>query len=293
MNKRSILYFFLFPLLLSPFLQAQPPARPVIAHEAPASVVSGQPLRVVARVSSPDQIKEVNIYLAQSAGVAPVKLPLRAAGAGVYSVQINPEQFAGVPSFRYYLDARSEPGAFTETNWMTVQVIGSGGSAVGAVPSDWKRPVLIGAGVVVAVGAGVAVAGGGGGGGGNDNNDGGTPTDPADQILVRTASDQVNEAGLLLPQADVVDVAPDLAGRSIKRVRIQLTFNALDGGEEEYQIIYNGATVISGRTAAPVSEQVDVVGSADTQVLMRVVDSVPVDGKQAYRWDLTVTYFLE
>jgi hypothetical protein len=274
-NKRSILYFFLFPLLLSPFLQAQPPARPVIAHEAPASVVSGQPLRVVARVSSPDQIKEVNLYLAQSAGVAPVKLPLRAAGAGVYSVQINPEQFAGVPSFRYYLDARSEPGAFTETNWMTVQVIGSGGSAV------------------VAVGAGVAVAGGGGGGGGNDNNDGGTPTDPADQILVRTASDQVNEAGLLLPQADVVDVAPDLAGRSIKRVRIQLTFNALDGGEEEYQIIYNGATVISGRTAAPVSEQVDVVGSADTQVLMRVVDSVPVDGKQAYRWDLTVTYFLE
>lgn len=293
MNKQPILCFCLITLLLSPFLQAQPPARPIIAHEAPASVVSGQPLRVVARVSSPDSIKEVNLYLAQTAGAAPVKLPLRSAGAGVYSVQINPEQFAGVPSFRYYLDARSEPGAFTETNWMTVQVIGAGSSAMGPAPSDWKRPVLIGAGVVVAVGAGVALAGSGGGGGGGDSGGGGTPTDPADQILVRTASDQVNEAGLLLPQADIVDVASDLAGRSIKRVRIQLTFNPLDGGEEEYQIIYNGATVITGRTAAPVSEQVDVVGSADTQVLMRVVDSVAVEGKRAYRWDMTVTYFLE
>lgn len=291
MIKKYFLPLFLLPLMFLRPLAAQPPARPVIAHEAPASVVAGQPLRIVARVSCPDPVREVNLYLAQTAGAAPVKLPLRAAGAGVYSVQINPQQFAGVPSFRYYLDARSEPGAFTESNWMTVQVIGGGGSAVGPQPSDWKRPVLIGAGVVVAVGAGVAIASGGGGGG--DNNGSGNPTDPADQILVRTASDQVNEAGLLLPQADIVDVAPDLAGRRIKRVRIQLSFNALDGGEEAYQVLYNGATVITGRTGVTVSEQVDVLGSADTQVLMRVVDSVPVEGKQAYRWDMTVTYFLE
>lgn len=291
MKKFTFISLSLLPFIANHALRAQPPARPVIAHEAPASVVAGQPLRIVARVSSPDPISEVSMYLAQSGGAAPVKLLLRAAGAGVYSVQVNPEQFIGVTSFRYYLDARTEPGAFTETNWMTVQVIGSGGSTASQQPSNWKRPVLIGAGVVVAVGAGVAIASGGGGGG--DDNSGGSPTDPADKIIVRSVSDQVNEGGLLLPQVDTVDIAPDLLGRRISRVRIQVTFNALDGGEEEFQVNYNGATVLSGRTGTLVSDQVDVLGSADSKVFMRVVDSVPVEGKNTYRWDMTVTYFLD
>lgn len=280
----------LLPLFLcSALLRAQPPAPPTIVHEGPATVVAGQPLRIVARVSSTDPLKEVKIHVAQSGGAAPVELPLRSAGAGVYSLQLNPQQFSGVDEFRYYLDAKTEPGAFTETNWMTVKVIGGGTEALaGTQKSSWQKPTLIVGGAAVAIGAGVALAGGSGGGGDGD----GEGVDPADNVLVRTASDQVDESGVILPRARVVE-AGDLSGRTIRRVRIQLQFDAVDGGEEDYEIIYNGATVLSGRTGGNISEQVDVLGSDDTQVLIQVTDSVAVDGNQAFRWDATVTFFLE
>jgi hypothetical protein len=216
---------------------------------------------------------------------------MRSAGAGVYSTQVRPELFAGVDDFRYYLDARTEAGALSETNWMTVQVIGRSATER-EKKSNWKRPALIGAGAVVAVGAGVAIAGGGSGGGGGGE-DAGTPTDPADQVIVRTASEQVNEASAGFPRVMVVDAEGNLAGRSIRRVRVRLEFDGLDGGEEEYDVRYNGATIISGRTGTSAVEQVDVVGAADTQVVFRVLSSVPVDGTQTYRWNAIVTYFVE
>ncbi|MDF3130550.1 hypothetical protein P0Y35_15185 [Kiritimatiellaeota bacterium B1221] len=273
-------------------LFAQVPNRPVIAHEPPTSVVAGQPLRIVARVSSEDTIKEVNLYLAQSGGAAPAKLRLQSAGAGVYSAQIPAAQFAGVSKFRYYLDARTVPGAVTETNWMTVQVIGKTPATGSSKESSWKRPVLIGAGAVVAVGAGIAIAGSGGGGDGDGGGNSGS-SDPADNILVRTSSDQANDNSVLLPRAQIVDIAGDLAGRSISRVRIQLEFNGIDGGAEEYEVKYNGATVISGRTGGSITEQVDVVGTSDTQVVISVTDSEAVDGTQSFSWNATVTYFVE
>lgn len=286
--------FSLFLCLSAAFaLRAQVPERPVIAHEPPASVVSGQSMRVVARVSSQDPVKEVNLYLAQSGGAAPSKLPLQSAGAGVYSVQVPASSFAGVENFRYYLDARTEPGAVSETNWMTVQVIGAGGGSAVSSESSWKRPVLIGAGALVAVGAGVAIAGSGGGGGDGDGGNGGDGGDPADNILVRTASDQADGNSLLLPRSRVVEAGGDLNGRSIKRIRIQLSFNSVDAGADAYEVSYNGATVISGRTNSSVTEQVDVVGAADSAVLISVTDSVADQGTQSFSWNVTVTYFVE
>ncbi len=287
---KKLSYTLLFLSALSAF--AQVPKSPVIAHEAPASVVAGQPLRIVARVSSEDPVKEVNLYLAQSGGAAPAKLPLQSAGAGVYSAQVPSAQFVGVENFRYYLDARTVPGAVTETNWMTVQVIGKNTTTGSSKESSWKRPVLIGVGAVVAVGAGVAIAGSGGGGDGDGGGSGGD-SDPADNVLVRTASDQANENSVLLPRYQIVDVAGDLAGRSITRVRIQLEFNDLDGGLDEYEVKYNGATVISGSTGGSISKQVDVVGAADTQVVIGVVNSEAVDGTQTFSWNATVTFFVE
>lgn len=266
------------------------PARPMVSHEPPASVVSGQPLRIVARVSSEDPLAEVNMHLAQSGGIAPVKLPMKSAGAGVYSIQVRPELFDGVDSFRYYIDARTETGAITESNWMTVRVIGDR-EAEGEKRSGWKRPALIGAGAVVAVGAGVAITGSGSGSGEGDP--GTDPTDPADQVIIRTASDQVNETSVSFPRVTVLDVGGDLAGRRIRRVRVRLEFNGEDGGEEEFEARYNGATILSGRTGTSVVEQVDVVGAADTQVVIRVLSSVPVDGTNTFRWTATATFFVE
>lgn len=277
-------------VLLGSPARAQP-ARPVLSHEPPASVVSGQPLRIVARVSSEDPLAEVNMHLAQSGGTAPVKLPMRSAGAGVYSTRVRPELFAGVDSFRYYVDARTEAGAVTESNWMTVRVIG-GSETEAAKKSGWKRPALIGAGAVVAVGAGVAIAGGGGGGGGGGDADG-DPVDPADQVIVRTGSDQADGPAVSFPRVTVLDVGGDLAGRRIRRVRVRLEFNGEDGGEEEYEVGYNGATILSGRTGASIVEQVDVVGAADTRVVIRVLSSIAAGGTNTFRWTATVTYFVE
>ncbi|WFB37228.1 hypothetical protein P3T73_05575 [Kiritimatiellota bacterium B12222] len=282
----------LFAVLCSP-LWAQPPSRPVISHEAPASVVDGQPFRIVARVSSPDSIREVNLHLAQSAGSAPVELSLRSAGAGVYSVVVSPEQFAGLPSFRYYLDARSDTGAFSETDWVTVKVIGGSGNPVAIKSSDWKRPALIAAGAVVAVGAGVAIAGSGGGGGGDDSGDTGDGTDPADQIIVRTLSQNIDQKTLILPQVAISDVVNDLAGRSIRRVRVQINFDAVDEGPETYEVYYNGSVILTDVTAGNTSKQVDVVGASAAQVIIQVTNSIPVDDLYRYSWNATITYFLE
>ena len=42
--------------------------RPEIAHEGPSSVVSGQPMRIVARVRSTGALQSVTLHLAQSGG---------------------------------------------------------------------------------------------------------------------------------------------------------------------------------------------------------------------------------
>jgi len=270
-------------------LRAQPP-RPVIAHEPPGSVVGGEALRLVARVSSADPLDHVTVHVAQTGGAAPVQRPMRSAGAGVYTVQIPPELFDGADTFRYYIEARTEAGAFAETNWMTVRVIRSAPRADTARESDWRRPALIGAGAVAAVGAGVILADSGSGSGNGDSSD---PSDPADQLIVRTASDQVNSPNVALPRTQVVDVAGDLAGRGIRRVRVRLDFDAVNGGSDTYEVRYNNATVLSGSTATRTVEQVDVVGGAGTQVLIQVNNSTPVDGLQAFSWSATITYFVE
>jgi hypothetical protein len=270
-------------------------ARPVISHEPPSSVVSGQPLRMVARVKSTGELTEVAMHLAQSGGAAPVKLVMRPAGAGVYSVRVDPRYFSGADSFRYYIDARMGNGMWTETNWNKVSVIGQV-QAPGSEEQAWVRPTIIGAGAALAVGAGVALADSGGGGGGgsdNDNAGDGGGADPADQVIVRSLSDDVDAANPGLPKTSVVDVSDELGGRTINRVRIRLNFDASDGGEEEVELIYNGSTVLSKTVNGTDTDQVDVLGSTDSRVQIRVVNSVPDEGTSTYRWTVTVTYFVD
>lgn len=275
-----------------PSLRAQP-TRPVIAHEPPASVVAGQPLRVVARVNANEPLKEVSLMVAQTGGAAPVVRPMKPAGAGVFVGQIEPEFFASLEEFRYYMVARGQSGAFTETNWSTVRVIG--GSARAPQGEDgWQRPVLIGAGAAVAVGAGVALAdSGGGGGGSSDAGADDSDVDPADQVIVRTATDRVNEASPLLPKGTFVDASDELAGRTIDRVRVRIEFDGIDGGVEEFEVKYNGSVVVSGATGGTLTRQVDVVGSSSTLVEILVQTSEAVDGFSAYSWTATVTFFVQ
>jgi hypothetical protein len=264
------------------------PTRPKIAHEAPTSVAAGQPLRLVARVGHSRPIAEVTLHVAQSGGTAPQRIVMRPAGAGVYVGHVDPRLFAGAQSFRYYMEARDNVGVRSETNWTTVRVIS--GAAAPEKEGSWQKPVLIGAGAAVAIGAGVALAGSGGGG--DSNTPPPDPGDPADQLIVRSASDTVSSPAPALPKVNTLDAASDLAGRNIRRVRIRLEFDGVDGGAETYEISYNGATVLSGSASGVKVEQVDVLGSADTQVLIRVLTSTPVAGLRAYNWNATVTYFL-
>ncbi len=286
MKVLALLLLSLHPLS---YLRAQSaPPRPVLQHEAPASVTAGSPLKLIARVGHAGEIAAVTLHLAQSGGSAPVDLPMRPAGAGVFVVTVPPSLFAATESFRYYIEARAASGVRAETHWATVRVIG--GKSMAAGEGGWKKPLLIGAGAAAAVGAGIALSGGGGGGGDEVP---ANPTDPADNLIVRTATDSVNSATPALPRINTVDAAAELGGRTLTRVRIRLEFDGVDGGAETYEVSYNGATVLSGSAGGLKTEQVDVLGAADTQVLIRVLSSVPVNGISSYSWNATVTYFLQ
>lgn len=263
--------------------------RPVIAHDPPPSVAAGQQLRLIARVSAAGELERVTLHLAQSGGVAPVTLPMEASGGGIFSASINPSLFSGISSFRYYLEAHTVDGDWVETDWMTVRVIGT--VVEGQQERGWLRPTLVGLGVAGGVGAAIILSDSDSGGGGGEDLPPGV--DPADQILVRTASDSVNAPGGAAPRERTVDVAEELRGRQINRVRIRLEFDPLDGGPETYQILYNNRVVFSGSASnTPLTDQVDVAGTADSRVIIRVLSSEMVDGLFAYRWNATVTYFL-
>lgn len=288
MHRLSLLLAVLFISTLHLSAQ-QAPARPVISHEAPASVAAGQTLRLIARVSHNEPLSRVTLFFAQSGGTAPQRIGMRPAGAGVFVCNVDPALFSGAESFRYYIEAQADGGARSETNWATVRVIGAGG--VVEEKRSWQKPVIIGAGAAVAIGAGVALAGSGGGGGGGDAQEP-APGDPADQLIIRSAADSVSSPSPALPKVSAIDSAGELAGRTIRRVRVRLEFDGADGGAESYEISYNGATILSGSAAGVKVEQVDVLGAADTQVLIRILSSEPVAGLRAYSWNATVSYFL-
>lgn len=281
--------FLLFFCLLGAFPLSA--ARPVIAHEPPERVPAGQPVRLLARVSSAEPLRRVTLHVTQSGTTAPISLPMRQAGTGIYTVTLDPPLFSGGSSFRYYLDAHTASGEFAETNWHTVQVVGGGeGAAGGESEWRWRKPVLIGAGAAAAVGIGIAASGGGGGGGGGGDP---APGDPADQLVVRTLSDSVRSDTVNLPVDRSVNIAGELAGRRIRRVRVRLEFDPVDGAEETYAVVYNGKEVIrQSALGAPRTDQVDVVGAADSTVTVRVLNSVPGLEGHAWQWNATVTYFL-
>jgi hypothetical protein len=177
---------------------------------------------------------------------------------------------------------------------MTVRVIGQAATASGDEQPAWVKPALVGGGAALAVGAGVALAGGGGGGGDNSGSDtGGSDGNPADRTIVRSRTDDVDTPSPGLPKTLVVDVADELAGRTIDRVRIRLEFDAVDGGAEQVEVSYNGSIVLADTVETTFTDQVDVLGAADSQVLIRVVDSTPVAGTSSYRWTATVSFFLD
>lgn len=278
-------------LCLAPFslLMAN---RPLIAHEGPPSVAAGQPLRLIARVSAGEPIESVNLHLSQSAGSAPVSQPMNPVSSGIYSITVNPNLFSGTSSFRYYIDAHTASGQWSETQWHTVRVIGTTEAREEKEGGGWQRPVLIGAGAVAVVGGGIAIANSGGGGGGDSPPP--ADGDPADQIIIRTANDNVNSLTPVTPKSITVDAADELAGRRIRRVRVRLEFDPVDAGPETFDVSYSGRVILSGTAQnAPRSDQVDVVGTADTQVTIRVLSSEQDEGTFTYRWNATVTFFLE
>lgn len=281
---------FVFLCLGVTHLMASPPT---ISHEPAASVAAGQPLKLIARVTSAEPLKAVTLHVSQSGNTAPVDLPMQAAGAGVFYGTIPPRLFAGADSFRYYMDAHTESGEWAETPWVTLRVIGSGLAGSGERESSWKRPAMIVAGGAVALGAGLALSGGGGGGGDSSDDSGTGDVDLADQVIIRTASDSVSSASPILPSVTSLDAADELSGRTIDRVRIRIEFDGVDGAAESFEASYNGSTVLSGTATGARSEQVDVLGTSDTQVLFRVLSSqAGADGISEYSWNATVTFFL-
>ena len=268
---------------------------PVITHDPPASVTADQSLRVVARVRvENDRLKSVMLHVSQSGDTAPIDVPMNAAGAGVYYGNVSPQLFAGASSFKYYIDAHTTSGEWSETDWIRVQVIGGAATDSGAEKeSSLTRPLLIIGGGVAVVAAGFALSDSGGSSGGSGGSSDGDAGDVADQVMTRSASDRVNSAAPSLPSVTTLEADSELGGRTIDRVRVRLEFDGIDEAVETYEVTYGGSTVISGSTGTAKTEQVDVVGTDSTTVLIRVLSSLPgADGKSQYSWNATVTYFL-
>lgn len=285
----SLLLLFALPLF---------GAQPRIAHDPPASVASHQSLKIVAKVTAPGEtISKVTLHIAQSSGVAPADIAMQSAGAGIYYGTISVRQFAGASSFKYYIDAHTASGEWSETPWATVKVIG--GSAAASTrsgeESNISRPLIIIGGGAAAVAAAIALSDSGGGGGGdNEAPDDTNPGDVADQVIVRSSSDSVNSPTPSLPDTTIIDAGAELAGRTINRVRIRLEFDGVDDAEDAYEVAYAGSTVFSGATGTTRTQQVDVVGTDDTTVEIRILTSLPGEnGNSQYSWNATVTYFLE
>lgn len=295
--------FRLFALCLVAFscLSVGHAANPVIAHEAPVSIMSGSPVKIIARVSAgSEKIESVILHVAPAPAAEQVELTMLSAGANMYYANIQPNQLGTTREFKYYIEAATSK-AVVESDWYTVRVTGQT-SAVPA-PAEKKsggvsKPLLIAGGGAVAVIAGVALigdSGGDGGGGGNSGGDtgGNGGGDVGDQVVVRTASDRVDAANATIPKIVTVQADGEIGGRTIDRVRVRVEFNAEDGAEETFEAIYNNGIALSGATSATQTVQQDVAGAESSEVQIWVLTSqAGENGQNKYSWTATVTYFV-
>jgi hypothetical protein len=138
---------------------------PLIKHQTVTVAVQGQSLAMRATVTSDSPIKSVTLYYSTSKDVAPFKVQMQSAGAGLYVAAIPANLVSRSSQVTYYMEATDVGGLSSETPWYVVKIqTPQAGSAPAArtgstvteeEESFWQKPYVIGGGVLL-VGGGLA-----------------------------------------------------------------------------------------------------------------------------------------
>ena len=144
---------------------------PSIDHTPIAIAVHGQSIVVRAKVASvAHRVKTVTLFYTASRDAAPFRIPMQNSGAAAYTGAIPAELFAGLSRLFYYIEARDDLDAATETPWYTVEVKvldAQAQAAAAASPTNgppekgrsrWLMPTLVAGGALLAGGAVTALA---------------------------------------------------------------------------------------------------------------------------------------
>lgn len=172
---------------------AKPIEAPNITHDPVGVALRGQPITVLAQISSAAPIKTVTLHYTLSKDASPFKLTMQPAGPAIFTGTIPATLLGNAAQVAYYIAATDARDVATETPWYTVQIKGTGDAlpapvaittpapalaAAGGEGHAWGTTALIAGGAAAVVGAGIYFAGRGGGsdGGGAVTNVQGTYT---------------------------------------------------------------------------------------------------------------------
>ena len=141
---------------------------PVIKHQPVTVAAKGQAIAVRATVTDDTAVEAVTLYYSTSKDVAPFKLQMQLAGAGVYVATIPANLLGKAALVTYYIEAADQQGATSETPWYNVSIQapqtvpaeaakGGAGAAPKEEESFWTKPATIAGGVLILGGATAAI----------------------------------------------------------------------------------------------------------------------------------------
>jgi hypothetical protein len=295
----AVTLFFAF---LTVSLHAQQPP-PLISHTPVKVSPRDKPLNIIAQIDGRGkEVASATLHFRRGVNAAPIDVPMEKTTVGTWYGTIPSSYLANKGIIQYYIDAANSAGEWTETVYYTVSVIDpkAPGSAPSPGPSgqqpvelgkdrSWLWPtVLIGGGALAVAGA-VALADGGDSS--SDGNDGGgTETPITDRVITVSDSGRDEPA----PYVRTIDASDEVGENKIEQVRIELKVNAVDGLEEQFQVLYEGTIVIdTGLVPGEDTRTTGTLSGTSPLVEVRVLSSrADNTGANKYTWTATATFFL-
>ena len=153
---------------------AKPVDAPHIAHDPVGVALRGQPITVLAQISSAAPIKAVTLHYTLSKDASPFKLAMQSAGPAIFTGTIPATLLGNAAQVSYYIEATDARDAAAETPWYMVQIKGAGdalpapaaittpapamGAAADSNHTSYVGAALIAGGALAVVGAGLYVA---------------------------------------------------------------------------------------------------------------------------------------
>ena len=153
---------------------AKPVEAPHIAHDPVGVALRGQPITVLAQISSAAPIKSVLLHYTLSKDASPFKLAMQSAGPAIFTGTIPATLLGNAAHVSYYIEAIDARDAAAETPWYMVQIKGTGdalaaptaittpapamGTSTDTNRSSYVGAALIAGGALAVVGAGLYVA---------------------------------------------------------------------------------------------------------------------------------------